>query len=105
MEARLILTTFASHAKADSVAGELIEKRVAACINIVAGVTSIYRWEGAVQRDEEVLCIIKTTEAKLAACRELLLSLHPYDVPELVVIEPVAVADSYLQWLIASTNE
>ena len=81
----------------------LVEERLAACVNLVPTVRSIYRWQGAVSDDTECLALIKTTAERYSALAQRVLALHPYEVPELIAL-PVATGHAaYLAWLAAST--
>lgn len=95
---RLTLCT-APGASAESIARALVDERVAACVNIVPGVVSIYRWKGEVTRDDEVLLVIKTRDDKLAALREAIARVHPYEVPEIVTLAPSDVNAAYAEWV------
>jgi len=91
-------------ATAERLARELVEASLAACVNVVPGVRSIYRWNGAVQADEEALMILKIPRDRLEAARARLVAMHPYNVPEFVAL---AVSDGhhpYLQWVVDSTR-
>jgi periplasmic divalent cation tolerance protein len=68
-------------------------------VNVLPAVTSIYRWEGAVMEDGEQLLVIKTVEARLDALRDALFAMHPYDLPEFVVVAIDSIADAYRRWL------
>jgi periplasmic divalent cation tolerance protein len=100
MRGRLVLlSTVGSAADAERIARALVEARLAACVNVVPGVVSHYRWQGKVQQDPELLLVIKTTRGRFAALRRALAALHPYEVPELLGLD-VAVGDPpYLAWL------
>lgn len=87
---RIGLCTFPDAATADALARILVEERLAACVNLLPGVRSVYRWQGEVEQAEEVLGIIKTTETRLPALMERLRALHPYDCPELIALDAVA---------------
>lgn len=93
------LSTASSVEDAEFIARELVERRLAACVNIVPGVSSIYRWRGEVERSEEVQLVIKTSAERFEALREALLKLHTYELPELVAIEVKAGHPPYLAWL------
>jgi len=80
----------------------LVEQRLAACVNLVDGLHSVYRWEGAVEEGDEVLMIVKTSTAALGELSRWVAEAHPYDVPECVAIQPAAVESRYLSWLIES---
>ena len=77
----------------------LVERRVAACVNILPAAQSIYRWEGKVEASEEHLLIIKTDETRLEELEAAVLELHPYDVPEFVAVKTIRVSDAYQAWL------
>jgi periplasmic divalent cation tolerance protein len=81
------------------IAQRLVEESLAACVQTIPGVVSTYRWKGEVRSDTEVLLLIKTTRAQLAALEARLPQLHPYDVPELVVVDVVGGLDGYLDWV------
>jgi len=98
------LSTVATAEDAERIARSLVERRVAACVNVVPGVVSVYRWKGEVCRDEERLLIVKTRAEKLPALREALLALHPYELPELVVLPVVAGHEPYLAWVDESVS-
>jgi len=97
-DARVLLCT-APPDKATELARTLLENRLAACVNVLPGVHSLYWWEGAIQSDEESLLVIKTTEDKVDALIEALPGLHPYDVPELLSLPVDAGSPAYLAWL------
>ena len=96
---RIALTTCADAEQAKRLARALVERRLAACVNVVAGVRSFYRWEGAVQDDAEHLLVIKTTAAAVPSLRAAIDKLHAYDVPELVVLEIEQGSKAYLDWI------
>ena len=101
--ARVVLSTAPDADTAARIARGLVEAGLAACVNIVGAVTSIYTWKGAVQEDQEVLLVIKTTAARLAELESALVRLHPYEVPELVAIAPAHVEPRYLAWLLGAS--
>ncbi len=98
----IALTTLSSREQAGQLAETLVEERLAACVNVLGPVASIYRWEGKVARDEEVLLLIKTTEAGVAPLKTRVLELHPYDTPEFLAFEVGAGAPDYLAWVVDS---
>jgi periplasmic divalent cation tolerance protein len=100
----VILSTCPEADTAHRIGRTLVEALLAACVNIAPGLRSIYRWNDAVQDEPEVLMIMKTTGLCLAAAREMLLSLHPYDVPEVVALPVVDGHDAYLRWVTSSTR-
>ena len=95
----IALTTLPNREQGEHLAGTLVEERLAACVNVLGPVASIYRWEGKVARDEEVLLFIKTTAAGVAPLQARLLELHPYDTPEFLAFEVGAGAPGYLHWV------
>jgi periplasmic divalent cation tolerance protein len=84
---------------AQKIARALVEERVAACVNIVPGITSIYRWKGAVEQEGEVLLVIKTIGERVEQLKARLLQLHPYELPEVVVIPIGGGHKAYLEWI------
>jgi periplasmic divalent cation tolerance protein len=100
----VLLSTCPDATTAERLARILVEESLAACVNVVPGLRSTYRWNDVVQVSEEVLMIVKTTAACLAAARERLVALHPYDVPEAVALPIVDGHDAYLQWVSRSTR-
>lgn len=100
MSERVVVLSTVAHAEhAERIAHALVERRLAACVNVVPGVVSVYRWKGAVERDEERLLVIKTRAARLPALREALVALHPYELPELVALPIEAGHEPYLAWI------
>ncbi len=95
----VVLCTIGDAAAAEALARELVEARVAACVNLTGSVTSIYRWKGEIRRDDERLLVIKTSEERFEALREAILARHPYEVPEIVALPIVAGHAPYLAWL------
>jgi periplasmic divalent cation tolerance protein len=95
----VVLTTVGGEDDAARLAKALVERRVAACVNVLPGVRSIYRWQGAVQDDRELLLLVKTTRARLDDATAAIAALHPYEVPEIVALEAASVADAYAAWL------
>ena len=100
-----LLTTLPSSAVAQSVAETLVQERLAACVNVLPGVRSIYEWQGQLANDAEVLCVVKTQRNRVAALAQRLQELHPYEVPEVVVLGAEAASLAYWQWLRTATNE
>ncbi|MCF6289545.1 MAG: divalent-cation tolerance protein CutA [Desulfobacterales bacterium] len=94
-----VMTTVESKEDGTRIAGRLVEQKLAACVQIIGPMTSIYRWQGAVQEAEEFLCIAKTRQGSFEAVREAIGAIHPYEVPEIVAVEITAGSASYLQWL------
>jgi len=101
---RIVLCTFPGLAEARQIGTSLVEKQLAACVNLIPAVESIYRWQGNIETDTEVLAVFKTSAAALPRLRAALAELHPYEVPEIVALEPVEVAESYKAWLMGETT-
>ena len=99
----IVLTTYPSDKDADGLAAALVEERLAACVNILPSMKSIYAWKGAVERADERQLVIKTTTDRLDALEARLRGLHPYEVPEFIVI-PVEAGADYSSWLRESTR-
>lgn len=95
----LALMTAPDAAVGEVIARELVALRLAACVNIVPGVQSVYRWEGGVCVDAEVQLLMKTTADRVAALRERALAIHPYTTPELIVMNVVEGNPAYIQWV------
>ena len=98
------LSTVASADDAERIARSLEEKGVAACVNVVPGVVSFYRWKGRLERDAELLLVIKTSGERFAELKAALLAEHPYEVPELVALPIAAGHERYLEWLADSVR-
>ena len=81
------------------IARALVEERLAACVNLVPGIRSIYRWEGAVEEDAEVLLVVKTRADRAGDLASRVAELHPYDLPELVLLPAVGGSPAYLDWV------
>lgn len=100
----VVLSTVAREEDAEHLARELVERRLAACVNVVPGVLSFYRWKGELTRDAEWLLVIKTTAARFEALRHALVALHPYEVPEIVELPIERGHAPYLDWIAASVE-
>jgi periplasmic divalent cation tolerance protein len=101
---RIVLTTAASEEEARKIAHHLVERRLAACVNIVPQVTSIYRWRGKVEEAQEWLLLVKTTAGAFAQVREAIAELHSYELPECVCLTIDDGAENYLQWIADSVS-
>jgi periplasmic divalent cation tolerance protein len=102
MKPLLVLTTVGADFDARALAQALVETRLAACVNIIDRMRSIYRWEERVAEDHEQLLLIKTTDVRVDALREELFRRHPYDVPEFVVLPIENTSEAYGAWLLES---
>jgi periplasmic divalent cation tolerance protein len=94
----LVLTTMPDDERADNLARTLVEERLAACVNVHGPMMSTYRWQGQVEVEPERQVVIKTTRARLAELETRLRALHPYDLPEFVVVD-VAATEAYVEWV------
>lgn len=99
----VVYTTFPGLVEAERVGKELVERRLAACANILPGMVSHYRWEGKVERAEEAVMLIKTRASLAGEVSAAIKELHSYDVPAIVVIPLESVEGNYLGWLLEST--
>jgi periplasmic divalent cation tolerance protein len=100
----IVLTTVGASFDPQPLALDLVERRLAACVNVIPRIHSTYRWKGKIERDDEQLLLIKTVEEHVPQLKEALFAVHPYEVPEFVVIAPHDVAEPYRQWLFDSTT-
>ena len=98
-EARIILTSVGLMEKAEQIANTLVERRLAACVNIVGPIRSIYRWQDSVQREQEYLLLIKTTAERAATLATVFAEIHPYELPEHVELAIEGGSVPYLEWL------
>lgn len=95
----IVLCTCGSIQEAEAVTTALLEERLAACVNRVTGVKSSYHWEGRVRQDDEVLLLIKTTEAAYAALEDMIRKVHSYDNPEIIAVPITQGSAEYLAWI------
>ena len=105
MDALIVLTTLPAAADAAAFARTLVEGRLAACVNVLPAMHSVYRWQEAIQQDDERQLVIKTWRDRLPALEGRLESLHPYEVPELLVVAVDGGSPAYLEWLQAETRQ
>ena len=97
----VVLTTVGVLEKAEHLAKSLVERRLAACVNIVGPIRSIYRWQGAIEDQQEYLLLIKTTKERAADLKAAFAGLHPYELPEHVELSIAGGGAGYLEWLSA----
>jgi periplasmic divalent cation tolerance protein len=100
----IVLVTVPDGDRADQLADTLVGERLAACVNIVGPIRSVYRWQGEVCRDDELLLVVKTTRERYAALEALVLELHPYQTPEVIAVPIEAGAAAYRAWIRAETE-
>lgn len=100
----VVLTTVGISFDVAPLARDLVERKLAACVNVIEKIRSIYRWQGKIEDEGEQLLIIKTVSERVAELRAALFAQHPYDVPEFVVIRLDDLSDAYRDWLVGSTR-
>jgi periplasmic divalent cation tolerance protein len=101
-EAIVVLCTCASEQEALQLANTLVEKRLAACVNVLSPIRSVYRWQGKIEDASEYLLLIKSTGERFPALRDAIVQLHSYDTPEILAISVAAGAERYLAWIAES---
>ncbi len=101
--ARIMLTTAGSQEEAGKIAYALVERRLAACVNIVPQIESVYRWQGKVETAQEWLLLIKTKAPLYERVRDAVKELHSYDLPECIMLEVTAGSQEYLAWIAENT--
>lgn len=103
-QAVLVLTTLGADVDASALARTLVDERLAACVNVLPPMISLYRWKGAVEQDREQQLIIKTAAERVPALEARLRALHPYEVPEFLVIPLAGGSHAYLSWLMEAVS-
>ena len=98
----IIVSTFPNKKTITKIANQLVKKKLVACVNITK-ISSVYSWKGKIENQSEYLALFKTTKTKLRSLKKELEKLHPYDVPEIVEINPISINKPYLKWLVDST--
>ena len=104
MNTLLVLTNLPDRAAAEQLAAGLVDKGLAACVNVLAPCLSVYRWKGALQRDEEHPMLIKTTAERYAALEAAIRAGHPYELPEIIAVPIERGLPAYLDWVAAETD-
>jgi periplasmic divalent cation tolerance protein len=104
MNVILVLTNLPDRDSAEKLAGRLVEKREAACVNILAPCISIYHWQGKTESAQEVPLLIKTTEERYAALEQTIRALHPYELPEIIHVPVTGGLPDYLNWVSEETS-
>ncbi len=100
----IALCTCPDAAVGERIAEALVGEGLAACVNTVPGITSVYQWKGEIQRDAEVLLLIKTTQVRLIELTDRVRQLHPYELPEVITLPVSGGLPDYLQWVITCTS-
>jgi periplasmic divalent cation tolerance protein len=103
-ETLLVITSLPDRASAETLARALIERRAAACVNIFAPCTSVYRWNGAVETAEEYPLFAKTTRERYSLLERVVRELHPYELPEIIAVPVGGGLPAYLDWVAAETR-
>ncbi len=103
-DAMLVFTTLPNSDKAADLARALVEERLAACANLIPAIRSIYRWEGKLQDENEVLVLLKTRSENVERLKARILELHPYEVPEVLAVPVESGYQAYLDWISAQTR-
>jgi len=99
-----LITTLPDRPAALSLARDVVQRRLAACVQVIDPITSVYRWEGAVHEDPETLCVMKVPQERLGALVERVRARHPYDTPEITAIPCSFTDDRYLAWAVSETG-
>jgi periplasmic divalent cation tolerance protein len=99
-----VYTTWPSLVEAEKAGRQMVEAGLAACVNILPGMISVYRWQGAVERAEEIVMICKTRASLAERVRGAIRRIHPYDTPAILVLPIESVDQTYFQWLLAATE-
>ena len=105
MNFSIILTTVSAVEEGESIANILVEKQLAACINIIPKISSVYRWEGKVHSESEILLLIKTTKDLETEVYREVQNVHPYDTPELITVPITNGSETYLDWMTAAVHK
>jgi periplasmic divalent cation tolerance protein len=100
----LVITNLPDRASAETLAAALVERRVAACVNVMSPCRSVYRWQGAVEHAEEHPVFAKTPADRFAAVQDVIRELHPYELPEIIAVRVDAGLPAYLEWVVAETR-
>ena len=104
-DALVVLVTVPSRADGERIAEALVGETLAACVNILGPIRSIYRWQGEIARDDEHLLLIKTTRPRYAALEARVLALHTYDTPEVIALPVEEGAAAYMEWILGSVSQ
>jgi periplasmic divalent cation tolerance protein len=105
MDSLLVITNLPDRASAEKLAALLIEQRLAACVNVLAPCSSVYRWQGEIQHDEEYPLLIKTVQDRYAQVEASIRGNHPYELPEIIAVPINGGLPAYLQWVESETHD
>jgi len=100
----LVLVTVPTEDTADQIAKGLVERKLAACVNIVPAMRSVYQWEGKINKDDELLLIVKTVRPLFVSLSTAIKAMHPYELPEIIALDIVDGERKYLDWIARETN-
>jgi periplasmic divalent cation tolerance protein len=100
----IVLTTVQDEQRSEAIARALVTERLAACVNVLPPMTSFYRWKGTVEREAERQLVVKTTADRVAAVQARIRELHPYELPELLVLPVADGGAAYLEWVVSETR-
>lgn len=104
-ETLLILNTCPDRESAEQIAGMLVSEKLAACVNLIDNISSIYRWQGGIEQDSETLLLIKSRKEHYASIEAAIQQHHPYEVPEVIALPIEGGAPNYLDWIAQSTAQ
>jgi periplasmic divalent cation tolerance protein len=104
-QALLVLTNVPDVTTAKAIARQLVEQRLAACVNILSGVQSVYQWQGAIEEADEVTLLVKTVQGRYAELEVAIKAAHPYQVPEIIALPITAGLPQYLDWITQETRK
>jgi periplasmic divalent cation tolerance protein len=102
---RLFITTAPTREEANTIATELVSRRLAACVNVLGPISSVYSWQGAVEHSEEFLLLVKSTENNGNAIQDAIRELHSYQIPELIAFTVESGLENYLNWITSSVRK
>lgn len=105
MAALICYCTCPDRDSATRIADALVEERLAACVNLLGEIHSVYRWQGRIERAAEVLLVIKTTDERLESLQRRIVALHPHELPEVIAVEVVGGSPAYLDWIHQQSRE
>jgi periplasmic divalent cation tolerance protein len=105
MDTLLVFTNLPDRAAAEQLAQVLVERRLAACVNLMAPCRSVYHWQGATETAEEIPLLIKTTGAQYASLQQTIVDMHPYELPEIIAVPVTRALPAYVAWVAQVTGE